>query len=72
MLKKTDFRIKRNIRVLLCVELLFLLIGVAGLFRESGVIVGSEDTSQLLGEGVALPAGVYTLELPKKSANFIS
>ncbi len=63
MLKKTDFRIKRNIRVLLCVELLFLLIGVAGLFRESGVIVGSEDTSQLLGEGVALPAGVYTLKL---------
>lgn len=63
MLKKSDFRTNRKIWVLLCAELFFILIGVAGLFGKSGVVVGREDTRQLLEEGVALPAGVYTLKV---------
>ena len=51
----------KKIRILLCVELLLIAFGIAGLFRGSRLAVGTEDTEQLLGEGVSLPAGVYTI-----------
>ena len=53
----------KKIRILLCVELLLIAFGIAGLFRGSRLAVGTEDTEQLLGEGVSLPAGVYTARL---------
>lgn len=63
MLRKFDFRTNWKIWMLLCVELLLILIGVAGLFGKNEVIVGREDTQRLLEEGVSLPAGVYVLKL---------
>lgn len=50
-------------RILLCVELVLILIGVAGLFGKSEVIVGRENTDQLLEEGVSVPAGVYIMKV---------
>ena len=63
MEKMSELIQNRKIRILLCVELVLLLIGVAGLFGKHGIVVGTEETDRLLGEGVSLPAGVYTARL---------
>lgn len=63
MLNKSEFLKSRRILVLLCVELLLILIGVAGLFGPRGVITGPEETDLLLGEGIPLSAGVYTARI---------
>ncbi len=63
MLKKSEFFLNRKIQILLSIELLLLLIGFAGLFGKTGVVVGRESTALLQEEGVALPAGVYTLRI---------
>lgn len=63
MLRESEFFQNRKIRILLCVELIFILVGVFGLFGTRGEVVGREDTSLLLEEGVSLPAGVYTLKV---------
>lgn len=63
MLWKSEILKSVKIRCLLCVELSLLLIGIAGLFGKTGVVVGQEYTCQLTEEGVALPVGVYTLKL---------
>lgn len=63
MLKKSEFLQNGKIRILLCIELLLILAGVAGLFGTKGIVVGTEETALLMGEGVSLPAGVYTARL---------
>lgn len=63
MLRESEFFQNRKIRILLCVELIFILIGVIGLFCTRGEVVGREDTALLSEEGVSLPAGVYTLKV---------
>lgn len=63
MLKKSEFLKNRKIQILLCVELLLFLLGVAGLFGRTGVVVGREHTAMLQEEGVELPAGAYTLRI---------
>lgn len=63
MLRRSGFFRNRKSRILLCVELLLLIIGIAGLFEKPGVVVGTEETTTLLEEGVSLPAGVYTARL---------
>lgn len=63
MLKKSEFLKSRKIRILLCVQLLLLLAGIIGLFGPRGIVVGTEQTEQLLTEGVSLPPGVYTARL---------
>lgn len=67
MLRKSEFLKNKKVRALLCIELLLVLIGVVGLFGKTGVVVGRESSSQLLEEGVALPAGVYTLRVYYKA-----
>ncbi|MCH5343105.1 MAG: hypothetical protein J1E64_03625 [Acetatifactor sp.] len=68
MLEKVNVLKNKKIIILLCVQLILILIGVAGLFGETGVVVGQEDTQKLLDEGVALPAGAYTLRVYYDSA----
>lgn len=63
MLKKSEFFKNRKIQILVCVELLLILVGMAGLFGKTGVVVGRENTALLQEEGVALPAGAYTLRI---------
>lgn len=63
MLKKSEFFKDRKIQILLCVEALLLLVGVVGLFGRTGIVVGRESTALLQEEGVALPAGAYTLRI---------
>ncbi len=60
MLKKSEFFSSRKVWVLLGVELFLLLVGIAGLFGRTGIVAGREETDRILGEGIALPAGVYT------------
>lgn len=68
MLGKVEVLKNKKIIILLCVQLILILIGVAGLFGKTGVVVGQEDTQKLLEEGVALPAGAYTLRVYYDSA----
>lgn len=63
MLRESEFLKNSKMRILLCLELLLLVIGIAGLFGKTGTVVGVEQTNQLLTEGVSLPAGVYTARL---------
>lgn len=63
MLDKLEFFGNKKVRILLCVELILVLIGIAGLFGKTGVVLGQEDTQKLFEEGVALPAGAYTLRV---------
>ncbi len=63
MLKMADILKNRKIMILLCVELLLVLLGAAGLFGKRGVVAGAEDARGLLTEGISLPPGVYTARL---------
>lgn len=64
MIVKSGFFENKKIRILLCLELLLVLLGVAGLiFGKSGVISGVEDTQQLINNGIDLDAGAYKLTL---------
>lgn len=63
MFRETEIFKNHKMRILLCVELVLVIIGVVGLFGSKGVVVGTEEMSRLLGEGVPLPAGVYTARL---------
>ena len=59
MLRKSEALKNRKFIILLCVELILILIGMAGLFGKPEVVVGNEGMDKLLGEGVSVPAGVY-------------
>ena len=63
MIKKSEALKNGKFRILLCVELALILIGIAGLFGKAKIIVGRENTDQLLGEGVSVPAGVYIMKV---------
>ncbi len=63
MLRESEFFKNRKMRILLCIELLLLVIGIAGLFGKSGVVVGTDETEAVLTEGVSLQAGVYIARL---------
>lgn len=64
MIKKSEFFKNSKIRILLCVELLLVLLGVFGLiFGLSGVISDIDNTESLIENGIDLPAGAYTLRL---------
>lgn len=63
MLKRVEIFKNPKLVILFCVELLLILIGVAGFFGQKGVIVGRDQSEQLFHEGVSLPAGVYTARL---------
>ena len=63
MLKRSDFLRNRKIWILLGIQLFLIALGTAGLFERTGIVIDRELTGQLLGEGVPLPAGVYTARL---------
>ena len=63
MLKRSEFLKNKKIRILLCVQFLFVMVGVLGLFGPRGIVIGREQTQQLLTEGVSLAPGVYTARL---------
>ena len=63
MLKQSEFFKSVKVRVLLCVEVILVLVGIVGLFGKTGVVIERDDTQQFIEEGVTLPAGVYTLRL---------
>ena len=63
MIKKSEALKNGKFRILLCVELVLILIGIAGLFGKADIIVGREDTDKLLEEGVSVPAGVYIMKV---------
>lgn len=50
-------------RLVFGVELLLLVIGMAGLFGPDGIVAGKDSTALLLGEGIPLKAGVYEAKL---------
>lgn len=56
-------RKSNTIKILACVEVLLILIGIAGLFGKSQIVVSMNQTEQFLEEGVTLPAGAYTLKV---------
>lgn len=63
MLRKSEALKNRKFIILLCVELILILIGMAGLFGKPEVVVGNEGMDKLLGEGVSVPAGVYSMRV---------
>lgn len=63
VIRETEILKNNKFRILLCVELVLLLIGVPGLLRGEKLIAGREDTDKLLEEGVSVPAGVYTMKI---------
>ena len=63
MLGESGFLKNKKIWVLLGLECLLLLLGIAGLFGRSGVVVDREDAGRLIEDGVSLPAGHYVLRL---------
>jgi hypothetical protein len=64
VITKSGFLNNNKIRILLCVQLLLLLIGVTGLiFGKSGVISGTDDTESLINNGISLGAGSYKITL---------
>lgn len=63
MLRESEFLKNKKCRILLGVELILLIIGIAALFGKTGIIAGISETDRLMGEGIPLSAGVYTARI---------
>lgn len=63
MLRKSEFFKSFKIRILLCVELILIAVGVFGLFTGERIAWRMENPSRLTEERISLSPGVYTLRL---------